>query len=344
MGLGTRQRSSELLDRISADERLLLRAVLCRDDVAREAFRSWREGPVIADLSGEAHRLLPLLARRMEDLGPTDPVRERIRGTYRLAWVRNHLTARTTGAAVSALQGHDIPVLVLGGGALIEYYGGDWGARPTYDTDLLVRPGQVVAAYGVLAGEGWVPSGGMSADWLSSRIVPRRHSFPFTRDTDRLNLHWHVLAESRGVHADDDFWADRSEIDLADVKVGTLSPAHLLLHVLAHGARPSTGGDVLWVADAVQLLRAGGDDGLGKPLAEAARRHGLVTTVRSTLEAIDDLLGEPVAGPLLRHLSATRPALLERIADTGGGRPTGWRPRFPDTDTMTKTSSSVRRR
>ena len=205
-------------------------------------------------------------------------------------------------------------MLVLGGGALIAYYGGDWGARPTYDVDLLVHIGQVVPAYGVLMSEGWLPSGGMSADWLSSRIVPRRRSFPFTRGTDRLNLHWHVLADSHGAHADDGFWADRSEINLAEVRVGTLSPAHLLLHVLAEGARRSTGGDVQWVVDAVQMLRACGDDQLAEPLASAARRHGLVTTVRSTLETIDALLDEPLARPLLLHLSTTRPPVLERIA------------------------------
>src|SRR5688572_11930024 len=173
--------ADELLKRITPDERLLLGAVLCSDEsVAHQAFRDWRDRVVIEDLDDRSHRLLPLLARRMGDLAPSDPVRDLIRGTYRLAWVKNQLLARSVASVSASLSDDGVPVIALKGAALTRYYG-DWGARPMYDIDLLVPLGRVEAAFEALKDDGWIPHGGMSVDWVMSRVVPRRHSFPFSR-------------------------------------------------------------------------------------------------------------------------------------------------------------------
>jgi hypothetical protein len=76
---------------------------------------------------------------------------------------------------------------------------------------------------------------------------------------------------------------------------------------------------VQWVADAVHVVRAADSTELAQPLAAEARRHGLLTIVRSALEAIDFLLDEPAVRPLLREVSATRRPLLERVAMSNGG-------------------------
>src|SRR5688572_8020735 len=121
-------RTSDLLERIAPPQRLLLRSVLCEADAAGEAFAEWRRRVDLDLIDPESNRLLPLLARRLDDIAPTDPVRDRVRGIYRHAWVRNQLILRDAASLARALGDGGVPVLVLKGAALLRYYGNDWGS------------------------------------------------------------------------------------------------------------------------------------------------------------------------------------------------------------------------
>jgi hypothetical protein len=166
---------------------------------------------------------------------------------YRHAWVRNQLILRDAANLAATLQEQGVSVLVLKGAALLRYFGNDWGARPMFDVDLLVRVGELDAALDVLAREGWRPRYGVSAAWLRARVVRRRHSFALSKDLEQqLDLHWHVLGGSLGPGADEQFWADAAPFDLNGVEVRALGPADLLLHVLVHGARSAERGYLQW--------------------------------------------------------------------------------------------------
>ena len=60
---------------VSEEQQLLLRAVLWSGDAAADAFARWRSVVDIEDLDRPSHRLLPLLAQRLPDLAPDDPIR-----------------------------------------------------------------------------------------------------------------------------------------------------------------------------------------------------------------------------------------------------------------------------
>jgi len=310
-------RADDLLERIRPDQRLLLQAVLRRDDRSLVAYREWRRVVVIEDIDGESHRLMPLLARRLDDIGPDDPVRDLVRGIYRHAWVKSQLMAREAAAAATALQGSNIDVLALKGAALVPHYGGDWGSRPMFDLDLLVRADALSNALDVLDDAGWRPLQGRSSAWVRSRLAARRHSCAISRDGElEIDLHWHVLGGSLGPRADDRFWADAVPLEIAGASVLALSRPDLLLHVLVHGTRDARRGYVQWVADAVHVLRSEGGDDLAPRLAQAAREHGQVNTVRAALQTVEHLIDEPQVAPLLAALAHTRPTVRERATSS----------------------------
>ena len=67
-------------------------------------------------------------------------MRSLIRGIYRHAWVRSHRLWRDALPVFVELRARGIPVILLKGAALLHSYGNDWGARPMFDIDALVRP------------------------------------------------------------------------------------------------------------------------------------------------------------------------------------------------------------
>ncbi|HRE02790.1 MAG TPA: hypothetical protein PLV68_15930, partial [Ilumatobacteraceae bacterium] len=68
----------------------------------------------------------------------------------------------------------------------------------------------------------------------------------------------------------------------------------LLLHVLEHAAHEEDESAVLWIIDAVHIVRASGDpEAMTARFAEQARAHGLVDTMRAKLETIRDVTTEP---------------------------------------------------
>ena len=252
--------TAELIARITPEQQLLLRAVLLDGEPARTAFQEWREAVVIDDVDGVSQRLLPLLARRLGDVGPDDPVRSLIRGIYRHAWVRSHRLWRDALPVFVELRERGIPVILLKGAALLHSYGNDWGARPMFDIDALVRPADVPAAFGVLETLGWTTEYDMTFDWIRSRAMTRRHGWGFLREDGRLDMHWHVLSESLGSHSDDAFWDAAVPFETEGFTARTLAPADLLLHLLVHGTSGLNAPVAQWVADAVHVVRTYGAD------------------------------------------------------------------------------------
>ncbi|MSO78741.1 MAG: hypothetical protein EXQ79_03955 [Acidimicrobiia bacterium] len=310
------QAVERLIGAITADQRLLLRATLMAGAPAREAWDVWRATVVLDDVDGPSQRLLPLLARRSDRMATSDPAWQLIKGIYRHAWVTNQLLVRDAAAVIDALHARNVPVIVLKGGAMVQYLAGDWGARPMYDVDILVPPQHVDDALTVLADAGWVPQTGNTPEWLRWRAMPRRHSWGFDRGRDgRLDLHWHTLHGSLGPNADDAFWDDAETIDLGATKALALSPPDLLLHLLDHGTRGADVSPIQWIADATSVVRAQDTDAIARRLAHQARDHGAVGQVRACLGVIAELVEEPAAAALHQRLASARRPLIERLAE-----------------------------
>ncbi|MEN9506137.1 MAG: hypothetical protein RI958_2063, partial [Actinomycetota bacterium] len=307
----------EVVARLRPDHRAVVRAALCEDAAAAgAAWREWRS-LVEFDLMDEpSTRLLPLIARRGDVVPADDPVRRRVHGTYRRTWVSNHRLWQEVAPTIVELSRAGVPVMVLKGGALLHWYGDDWGVRPMYDVDLGVPVGSLGEALAVLERSGWTAELGQTADWVRWRMRRSRHSWGFASANDgRLDLHWRVLPGSMWDGADRGFWSGSSEIDLAGVRVARMHPADLLVHVLLHGVYESNRPPLQWMADVVHLTRGVGPaeraDVIDRFVAQA-RLHGALRVGRAGLGAIRQVVGEASVEPFIRALDG-RDSVVERL-------------------------------
>jgi hypothetical protein len=172
-----------------------------------------------------------------------------------------------------------------------------------FDAGLCVHANQLAQAVTVLREEGWHSQFRRSAEWLLSRVRPRRHAFAFARDFEHeIGLRAGVLHGSLAGRTDNRFWASAVPVDIAGIDSLTLARPDLLLHVIADSARTSIRDPMQWIVDAVHVLRSTDDADLAVRLDEAAREYGQVPTVRTALETIGCLLSEPRVKPLIELL------------------------------------------
>lgn len=311
--------------RVSAEHRLLLRAVLLRGEPALEAWKEWRSSVDVDLVDAPAQRLLPLLARRLGDVAPDDPIRNLVRGIYRHAWARNQMLWRAALPVLRELERAGLPTVLLKGASLLRVYGDDWGARPMYDVDVLVPYARAAEAIDVLDRRRWVPEQGQTAAWVRWRGAPRRHGWGFTHGDARIDLHWHVLGESIGADADDRFWACARTGEVGGFGVRFLDPAHLLLHVLAHGNAPLNSPPIQWIADAVTIIRAVGtsDPDLDRRFAQEAGAQGLQRSAAEALDVIGSVLSSPdLVAALIRAVEREPRRIIGRLRDAPwGGEP-----------------------
>ena len=73
-----------------------------------------------------------------------------------------------------------------------------------------------------------------------------------------IDEHWHVYWECCGPHADDALWARSQPLDFEGVTTRRLAPADQLLHVCVHASRRANRPQLLWIPDALVVMRAGG--------------------------------------------------------------------------------------
>jgi hypothetical protein len=310
----------DLAPRIVDEHKLLLRAVLLRGDAAIEAFAQWRSFVNVETVDEPSQRLLPLLARRLPDIAPDDPVRRLVQGIYRYAWARNHRLWRAALPVLGALRARRIPTLLLKGAAILHAYSNDWGARPMYDVDVLVPAACAMDAVDALATNGWEPEQDQSAAWVRWRALPNHHSWGFTMGDGRVDLHWHVLPDSIGAHADEMFWANARTILVDGRDERILDPGDLLVHVLVHGTTATNRPPLQWIADSVMLMRAASDAEMYHRFATRVRSQSEVATVARGLETIGDVLGAGLVAQPLMALRKVRPGIVEFMRRAGGRR------------------------
>lgn len=311
----------DVVARLGPAHRAIVRAALCdQPGAAAAAWRDWRASVDFDSVDEPSARLLPLVARRGDVMPEDDPVRRRVLGVYRRTWVSNHRLWQEAAPTVAALRGAGIPVMVLKGGALLHWYGDDWGVRPMYDVDLAVPVSALGDALAVVERAGWTAELGQTTEWVRWRMSRSRHSWGFASPQDgHLDLHWRVLPGSMWDGADEGFWSASAEVDVAGVRVARMDPADLLVHVVLHGVYESNRPPLQWMADVVHLTRgveraagAADRDATIERFVHQARLHGALRVARAGLGAIRDVVGEPSVEPFLRALDG-RDSVVERL-------------------------------
>ncbi len=186
-----------------------------------------------------------------------------------------------------------------------------------FDIDALVRPEDAPGAFAVLEELGWTTEYDMTYDWVRSRAMTRRHGWGFLREDGRLDMHWHVLSESLGSHADDAFWDAALPLETEGFTARTLAPADLLLHLLVHGVSGMNAPTVQWIADAVHVIRTYGADSITDRFVQQARAHGELAKVAAAFGAISELVGPREVATIAARVARERTAPVERLRTSG---------------------------
>lgn len=298
--------------------RLLLVAALGDESLAAQAWQQWRRSVEFDGIDGPTQRLLPAIVRRPGVIPHDDSVRGRVRGMYRQTWVDNHRTWAGVHPVLDALAADRIDVMVVKGAALLQHYDDDWGTRPMYDIDLVVRLVDRSRALAVLGANGWRPELGQSPTWVDVRMGRLRHSWGHERgERERLDLHWRLTPAVMAPDAQAAWWNTARDAQLGGRRVRVLHPADLLLHTLLHGTGGGNEPPIQWIADATRVARSiAHDAAVVEHWRTQTQRLGLVG-VATTALAVAASIVEPVSTErslsiVADHLSTQR-SLVDRL-------------------------------
>ena len=294
----------------SPEQKLLLRAAILRSADAVEAWEAWKKRVDVDKVDPASHRMLPLLYRNLHKLGISDPAMGKYKGVYRQTWYKNRILFHAIVPVLRSLGNAGIRTMVLKGAALTVLYYKDYGLRPMNDFDILIRPEQALPAIGLLKTLGWRP---MEFE-PTQEYISVSYSHGFTNGSGQeLDLHWHVLPQSRGVHADDDFWDGAASTCINDIPVHALSSTDQLLHVCIHGARWNLIPPFRWVADAMTVF----DTSLTRidwcRLIVQAEKRRLVLPLLDALNYLKETFGAPITPEIISRLEAIRVPAVERM-------------------------------
>jgi Uncharacterised nucleotidyltransferase len=292
----------------------LLRLVLGERDRISSRWQSLQ--PLdIETLQVGSFCLLPLLYRRLSEVGVLDPRMPHLGGTYRSTWYRNQLRLERLSKLVEAARTRGIEPIVSGGASLAVVWYPQLGFRPIPQIDVMVRREQGEGARQAAFEAGWQPAG----DWADF------HRFT-GEDGAVLVVHVgvppYLAGASDAAAAFEAFAGGAQGRRLGDVDVPTLNRCDELLFACGLGARVAV-PSIQWLLDAYHLLVA--RDPLDtRGLLERAREFRLVLPLRETLAYLDDVSEALDIGDLRAGVDAEpitrRDVLAYRLAGASGRR------------------------
>jgi Sulfotransferase family/Uncharacterised nucleotidyltransferase len=291
-------------------QRSLLRVAFLEPKEAVDEWRILRCRLVLDDIwDAETHRLLPLVYRRLAQLGVEDPELPRLKGLHRHAWYQNQLNLSRLAPFLTRLEGAGIRTMVIKGVPLALRFYGDLGARPMNDVDVLVPTDRMADALQLLEEDAWRAhrDGRRPSQRLTARFSLISHHSRIVTAPDGffVDLHWHLREQfvipGEEMTSSDDFWAAAEPLDVAGVPTRTLCATDLLLHAIVHGLVSQQDARARWAADAMVVL--GHPDAVDwERLAEQAERRRLILIVRAALRYVVENLRAPLPANVLARL------------------------------------------
>ncbi len=287
-------------------ERLLRAALLADEDAARAAWRAWSETERLDDLDVGSFRVLPLLPERLKRLVPDEPALSIVRGVHRQSSYRNRLLLDRATPVLAALQRRDIPTIVLRGAALAQRYYRDAGMRSLVQFDVVVRRRDAAAAHdAIVSSTHWRTTGRPTAGTTEAGLL--------FRDPDGFILHLltQVLPEVPDAAVDESLWKRSAPFDHHGVATRVLDHTDELFRVCLEAAHWLPQAPLLWIADALALLRAPTPPDWSR-FVHTARRVSLVLAVREALDYLVARFDAPVSAEALERLNALPVSGAER--------------------------------
>ncbi len=298
-----------------------LYAVLCailaaRIDPARalpplpEDGETWRALLALA----HAERVSPLVYLSLKDQpGCPADILANLRGVYYNTARYNTQLFHALDATLARLSAAGVDVILLKGAALAESLYANPALRPVTDVDLLVRPGQVLAALNALRAGGWTVGPG---EPLQDVARDYRHELALTHPgfPTTLELHWALLQPrhyKRRAHLDA-LWSSARSLPIRAGGALELGPEASLIYLSAHWMLQHSGKGLLWLYDIAltTAVYAGAID--WERLLAWAQDWRLVLSARAALRGAARQLGAPIPADVLARLERMRPSLPER--------------------------------
>ena len=158
----------------------------------------------------------------------------------------------------------------------------------------------------LLTRQGWRAEAGWPTS-LTPTQQRYRHAIELTSPTGlRLNLHWHLLRQSRGPRADEGFWKRAWPAGLGMDRCLRLSPTDQLLEICAQDDAAGR-----WVCQAMMTIRAGKID--WELLLERARQHDVDRPLRDALRYLRESFHAPVPRSVIWRLRRARLSQFARM-------------------------------
>lgn len=285
---------------MKTDERLLLKAILDKDDqMSLIYFGEWAAMTDLDNIEGGSYRLIPALYRRMSRQTGEFTYKNRMKGIYRYFLYRNNLTLHRTKEILLVLNENRIPFVVLKGGALLAAYYDDKGIRPMNDVDILVDEAFILRTIELLRHSGWQPQ-----DEESLSVNHHAgHAITFLNDDGmELDLHWHVIYQCCWDGADRAYWENTEKASLAGVNISVLNPTLQLFHTCAHGLRWNEMSSIRWIVDAMTIIDKRGADIDWQLFLRETRNKKLAHTIKKAVGILQNEFGANIPDSLIVDL------------------------------------------
>lgn len=275
----------------------LLRAALGDYAEAIPAWEDFLREEGLDALDDRTRALLPQVYRNLLRHEYAAPAMERLREMADEARRRNEALLEERMPVMRHLHEANISTILLPGSTF----------------DLLVPSSALGRALELLTSQGWRAAAGLPTS-LTPTQRRYRHAMELASPTGLiLNLHWHVLHQSRGPRADDGFWERAWPTGLG--RCLRLSPTDRLLDICAKGM---TGH---WVCEAMMTIRAGKID--WDLLLQLARQHDVMQPLGDALCYLRESFHAPVPRSVIWRLQSARSS---RFAQMKYGRRVGQGP------------------
>ena len=294
----------------SADQELLLKALLLEGEAAIESWNAWRQRISVEDADVASQRLLPLLLDKLHRLGVDHPDLSRYESVARYTWLYNQLRARAAQNILASFAEAGVPAMPLKGLAVALLYYGDLRRRAMTDFDVLVPAASAATAARRLNSKGWYSPCETFLDSESYRQTRHAAQFINARGAE-IDLHWHVSHDCCQSGIGDVFWRHSQPLTINGFETRTLSDTDHLFQACIHGGMPNEVPPIHWITDSAQILRTRSIE--WQRLLDQGRDFDVVRRLQRTLGYLRGSFLLPIPDSVIAQLRAMRPSRIELL-------------------------------
>jgi hypothetical protein len=271
----------------------LLKAVLTPDDSpALEAALSWLEANDINQAGFREHRLLAALSERFGKRLASNASYPRLAGLQRMLWSKSRMALRDGREALDALVRAGISFMLIKGASRIALDADAQRSRISHDIDILVRPVDMGAAFGILLDRDWRAASGAGSLRLMSQASTYRAMNFFKGEFGDVDLHQMAYQPN---HADDEdeemLWRRSEAVSIDDIPARAPAASDRIALAVAHGAMDAhTHSD--WLVDVDAAIRTGGVN--WEDLLVTLRVRRILVPAASALTYLAYEIGSPI--------------------------------------------------